>query len=92
LEKLSQILSGSDCGHIFVWDRKDGKLVNLLRADNHVVNCIQPHPHLPILASSGIDYNVKIWTPSNSDTDFDEKQASDVSDKIMNFFLACCQQ
>ena len=35
------IISGSDCGHIFIWDRFTGQLVNLLRADNHVVNCVQ---------------------------------------------------
>ena len=75
----SQILSGSDCGHIFIWDRKSAELINLLRADNHVVNCIQPHPYLPILASSGIDHNVKIWAPFGDDTEFDDKQARDVS-------------
>ena len=33
------ILSGSDCGHIFGWDRNSGKLILLLEADRHVVNC-----------------------------------------------------
>ena len=41
------IVSGSDCGHMFVWDRKTAKLVNLLEADEHVVNTIQPHPYDP---------------------------------------------
>lgn len=74
-----QILSGSDCGHIFIWDRKSGELINLLRADNHVVNCVQPHPYLPILASSGIDHNVKVWAPFGNDAEFDDKHARDVS-------------
>lgn len=72
------ILSGSDCGHIFIWRRSNGELVNLLRADNHVVNCVQPHPTMPIIASSGIDYNIKIWTPTNDNLVFDESQAQDV--------------
>lgn len=72
-------MSGSDCGHIFIWNRKNGELINLLRGDNHVVNCVQPHPSMPILASSGIDYNVKIWTPNGSDVDFNDEQARDVS-------------
>ena len=38
------VLSGSDCGHIFIWDRYTTKPVMLLEADRHVVNCIQPHP------------------------------------------------
>ena len=47
------ILSGSDCGHLFAWDRDTGNLVMMLEADRHVVNCVQPHPTDPILATSG---------------------------------------
>ena len=39
------MLSGSDCGHIFIWDRYTAEPVMLLEADRHVVNCIQPHPY-----------------------------------------------
>lgn len=28
------------------------------------VNCLEPHPHLPVLATSGLDYDVKIWAPT----------------------------
>lgn len=41
------VMSGSDCGHVFTWNRKTGELVMLLEADQHVVNCLQPHPTLP---------------------------------------------
>lgn len=58
------IMSGSDCGHVFTWEKATGKLVMLMEADQHVVNCIQPHPTLPYLATSGIDYDVKVWAPS----------------------------
>ena len=34
-----------------------------MEADRHVVNCVQPHPSLPLLATSGIDYDVKLWEP-----------------------------
>lgn len=57
------VMSGSDCGHIFIWDRHTAEHLMLLEADNHVVNCLQPHPFDPILASSGIDYDIKIWSP-----------------------------
>ena len=26
----------------------------------HVVNCVQPHPTQPLIATSGIDYDVKV--------------------------------
>ncbi len=42
--------------HIFIWNKFTGNLVRIIPADDHVVNCIQPHPSdYPILASSGID-------------------------------------
>ncbi|XP_014229995.1 DDB1- and CUL4-associated factor 6-like isoform X1 [Trichogramma pretiosum] len=72
------IISGSDCGHVFFWDRETAKLVMLLEADQHVVNCVQPHPFLPLLATSGIDYDVKLWAPTNEEPSFDGKFAEDL--------------
>lgn len=73
------VMSGSDCGHVFVWERDTARLCMLLEADQHVVNCLQPHPYLPMLATSGIDYDVKLWAPINEEPSFDEKFAEDVS-------------
>ncbi|TXG73931.1 hypothetical protein EZV62_002510 [Acer yangbiense] len=61
------VLSGSDCGHIFIWEKKGGKLVRLMVGDRHVVNELQPHPHLPIFATCGIEKSVKLWSPMASD-------------------------
>ncbi|ODM91704.1 DDB1- and CUL4-associated factor 6 [Orchesella cincta] len=57
------VISGSDCGHVFIWERSTGHLVQVLEADNHVVNNVQPHPFDPIIATSGIDYDIKIFAP-----------------------------
>ncbi|XP_071440357.1 DDB1- and CUL4-associated factor 6-like isoform X2 [Hetaerina americana] len=73
------VLSGSDCGHVFVWERSTGKLVMLLEADAHVVNCLQPHPLLPLLATSGIDYDVKLWAPIAQEPDFDSAYAEELT-------------
>ncbi|KAK5640506.1 hypothetical protein RI129_011317 [Pyrocoelia pectoralis] len=72
------VMSGSDCGHIFIWDRKTANLKMLLQADQHVVNCLQPHPTLPILATSGIDHDVKFWAPTAEEPTFDQKMADDL--------------
>ncbi|XP_027019980.1 DDB1- and CUL4-associated factor 6 isoform X4 [Tachysurus fulvidraco] len=72
------VMSGSDCGHIFIWDRHTGEHLMLLEADNHVVNCLQPHPYDPILASSGIDYDVKIWSPLEQSPSFNRDLAEEV--------------
>ncbi|XP_070568006.1 DDB1- and CUL4-associated factor 6-like isoform X2 [Ptychodera flava] len=72
------VLSGSDCGHIFIWDRYTTQLVMLLEGDKHVVNCIQPHPYDPLLATSGIDYDIKLWAPL-----LEEPVYPDKADEVM---------
>lgn len=72
------VMSGSDCGHIFVWNRHTADLVMVMEADKHVVNCIQPHPFDPVLASSGIDYDIKLWAPLGEESNFDEKFAAEI--------------
>ncbi|KAL9126319.1 MAG: hypothetical protein Q9217_004603, partial [Psora testacea] len=57
------VVSGSDGGHIFVWDKKTSQLVNILEGDSEVVNVIQGHPYEPLLAVSGIDHTIKIFSP-----------------------------
>ncbi|OXV09495.1 hypothetical protein Egran_02739 [Elaphomyces granulatus] len=57
------VVSGSDSGHIFIWDRKTSKLVNILEGDDDVVNVVQGHPYEPTIAASGIDSTIKIFSP-----------------------------
>ncbi|KAK4801004.1 hypothetical protein SAY86_021491 [Trapa natans] len=62
--KSQYVVSGSDCGRIFIWKKKGGELIRVMEADKDVVNCIEAHPHTPVLASSGIENDIKIWTPT----------------------------
>lgn len=55
------VVSGSDCGNLFIWDRKTSQLLNILEGDGEVVNVAQGHPYEPILAVSGIDHSIKIF-------------------------------
>ena len=59
------IVSGSDDGHLFIWDKETSKIVQILHADEDVVNVVKGHPFLPILAASGIDSTVKIFSPTS---------------------------
>ncbi|KAG2210973.1 hypothetical protein INT47_000133 [Mucor saturninus] len=59
------VVSGSDRGHLFIWDKKTTNIVQILRADEDVVNVAKGHPFLPILAVSGIDSTVKIFKPTS---------------------------
>lgn len=69
------VVSGSDCGSIFFWDKESEIIVNWLHGDDSgVVNCLEPHPEFPIMATSGLDDDAKIWVPRGPD----EEQESPV--------------
>ncbi|KAJ4890522.1 Transducin/WD40 repeat-like superfamily protein [Raphanus sativus] len=61
------VMSGSDCGHIFIWRKRGGKLVRAMVGDRRVVNQLESHPHMTFLASCGIERSVKLWTPVSND-------------------------
>ncbi|XP_065563963.1 DDB1- and CUL4-associated factor 8-like [Artemia franciscana] len=64
------IISGSDCGHVFFWDKETEAIVNILPGDiNGVVNVLEPHPSFPILATSGLDDDIKLWAPIGREND-----------------------
>lgn len=68
-QRSEYVVSGSDCGHIFVWDKEAECIVNMMDADEKgATNVLEPHPSLPVLATSGLDDEVKIWLPTNTST------------------------
>ncbi|XP_060038664.1 DDB1- and CUL4-associated factor 8-like [Erinaceus europaeus] len=63
--KSEFVVSGSDCGHIFFWEKSSCQIVQFMLGDRAgTVNCLEPHPYLPVMATSGLDHNVKIWAPT----------------------------
>ncbi|XP_028328390.1 DDB1- and CUL4-associated factor 8 [Gouania willdenowi] len=59
------VVSGSDCGHIYLWDKYSARIVQFMEGDKGgVVNCLEPHPHLPGMATSGLDHDIKLWAPT----------------------------
>lgn len=64
--KRGFIVAGSDCGHALVFDRRSTALVCALKADVDVVNCVRPHPTLPLLATSGIENTIRLWAPRHA--------------------------
>ncbi|KAJ1424805.1 WD40/YVTN repeat-like-containing domain superfamily [Sesbania bispinosa] len=58
------VASGSDDGRWFIWEKRTGRLIKMLNGDQSVVNCVQCHPFDFVVATSGIDSTIKIWTPS----------------------------
>nr|XP_040028000.1 DDB1- and CUL4-associated factor 8 [Gasterosteus aculeatus aculeatus] len=59
------VVSGSDCGHIYLWDKYSARIVQFMEGDRGgVVNCLEPHPNLPGMATSGLDHDIKLWAPT----------------------------
>ena len=57
------IVAGSDDGSFFIWEKSTTNIVRVLRGDDSIVNCLQPHPSICLLATSGIDPVVRLWSP-----------------------------
>jgi hypothetical protein len=68
------VVTGSDSGKVFIWNKKTAQLVRRMPADKLVVNGISPHPILPSLATCGIDSDVKIFqTEFGNDLDNEQE-------------------
>ena len=63
------IIAGSDDGKFFIWDRQTTNIIKVLQGDDSIVNCLQPHPTTCLLATSGIDPYVRVWSPRPENAD-----------------------
>lgn len=54
------VACGSDQGRVFLFDSLTGDLLRVLWADREVANCVQCHPQLPVLATSGMEDVVRL--------------------------------
>ncbi|KAH9482687.1 WD repeat protein iqw1 [Psilocybe cubensis] len=66
------VASGSDDGNFFIWNKANGSLKGIYEGDGSVVNVIEGHPHLPLIAVSGIDTTVKacLFAPTTKPSAF----------------------
>nr|XP_037281191.1 WD and tetratricopeptide repeats protein 1-like [Rhipicephalus microplus]XP_037281192.1 WD and tetratricopeptide repeats protein 1-like [Rhipicephalus microplus] len=74
------VVAGSDDGSFFVWDKQSTNLVRVMRGDDSIVNCLQPHPSTCLLATSGIDPVVRLWSPKPEDGKKEDREVIDSED------------
>lgn len=76
------VATGCDRGRMHIWHKDSGQRLRQVPADGTILNCVTPHPHLPMVATSGIDSTVKWWSCSDeyytgdgnsSDSDSDDE-------------------
>jgi len=87
------VTTGGDCGGMFVWNKETCELVCRAQADGQVVNNVCPHPSLPVLVTSGIDDEIRVWQPGEGhhlgeiptrrDEDTDDDETADFEDDVM---------
>ena len=59
------VMSGSDDGCLYVWDRNTSNIALRRAADADVLNCVQAHPANFVIATSGIEPVIKLWRPTD---------------------------
>ncbi|XP_018368353.1 PREDICTED: DDB1- and CUL4-associated factor 8-like [Trachymyrmex cornetzi] len=64
--KSEYVISGSG-NNIFIWDKNSESVIQYMTGDSEIVMCLDSHPHIPILATSGRDRNIKLWVPSKGE-------------------------
>uniref|UniRef100_A0A6G3MEH5 DDB1-and CUL4-associated factor 6 (Trinotate prediction) n=1 Tax=Henneguya salminicola TaxID=69463 RepID=A0A6G3MEH5_HENSL len=67
------VMAGSDCGHVFIWDRMTEKICQILVGDKYIVNSLDHHPLYPVLACSGIDSTIKIFSATSYNPSSEEE-------------------
>ncbi|KAI0832422.1 WD40 repeat-like protein [Trametes gibbosa] len=70
------VVSGSDDGNWFMWEKHTGRLHDILEGDGTVVNVIEGHPYLPLVAVSGIDTTVKLFAPTAGPNKFSRRDSA----------------
>ncbi|XP_060523849.1 WD and tetratricopeptide repeats protein 1-like isoform X2 [Cylas formicarius] len=81
-EDGNYICAGSDEGIILIWERKKSNIVSALFGDFSIVNCIQPHPTACLIASSGIDPVVKLWSPMPENGTINPRIVKDINSVV----------
>ncbi|ETO24141.1 hypothetical protein RFI_13018, partial [Reticulomyxa filosa] len=77
------VASGSDCGHVFIWRKSDGEIVNILQGDENITNVVQGNPVTCSLVTSGLDDTVKFFIPT-ADEPNEMKEKDDIIRKNQN--------
>lgn len=72
------IIAGSDCGCMLMWDRSTTNLIEAWQGDDSIVNCLQPHPTSCLVATSGLDPVVRLWSPRPVDGSTMDVRAKEV--------------
>lgn len=72
------IIAGSDCGCMLMWDRSTTNLIEAWQGDDSIVNCLQPHPTTCLVATSGLDPVVRLWSPRPPDDSTTHARAKEV--------------
>lgn len=81
---MSVIFPRSDEGSFYIWERPSNKIFSVYKGDPSIVNCVQPHPYCCLLATSGIDSKIRLWSPKpENDTKLTNYRITQFESKVI---------
>ncbi|KYN15899.1 DDB1- and CUL4-associated factor 8 [Trachymyrmex cornetzi] len=87
--KSEYVISGSG-NNIFIWDKNSESVIQYMTGDSEIVICLDSHPHIPILATSGHDKNIKLWVPSKGELSVMQTSGNVKVTFLYNLFYFSC--
>ena len=75
------VAAGSDDGRFFIWNKKSRNICTVLNADESIVNCLLLCPNNYLLATSGIDPVVRLWSPLPEGGENERKLTSEATEE-----------
>ncbi|KAH7677817.1 WD40 repeat protein [Dioscorea alata] len=93
------IVSGSECSNIFIWRKKDSKLLRKMVGGPSSVQCVATYPNTLFFASGGHDRNVRIWAPIGEEPERDPEPEVSFAEKcgklmhdVQYFLTSTCRR
>lgn len=86
-QREEYIVSGSECSNIFVWRKKDSKLLRKMVAGPSSVQVVATYPNTLFFASGGHDRKVRVWAPIGEEPERDPEPVNSSNSSVQYIYF-----